>query len=339
MRALGLAALSILLIASAGSADPLSLRNGRFEVDVHWSAGSQQNAAAAPVSIANDSGYFTFFDPSNVEILVKVLEACGQPSPGYWVFAAGLTNVEVTIDVTDRWTGEHHTFHNAAGTAFPPIQRTDLFHTCGAPQPCGSGSAADLSATPREDEQAELIALFLDREAAARQSTYDRVRADLAAIRTAHPALSAYSFLPKFDTQSLIVTVTPAAFQDITNHNYPWWDCLNAWYDLTSIEPLGIGNIGYYEVPKFSKRLFIPVVANDYHYAPGVLGTGTNTLIRLPEFPYQDLCATRHDDDEIAYFFYGGAQQQFRSRSGEAPEPEAFDNSAAAACAAANLAG
>ena len=340
MRVIGLAALCTLLFASAGSADPLLLRNGRFAVDVHWSAGSQVNALAEPAILTNDSGYFTFFAPTNVEVLVKVLDACGQPSPGFWVFAAGLTNLDVTMDVTDRWSGEHHTFHNPAGTAFAPIQRTDLFATCASPQPCGSGNEADLAATPRADEQAELIALFIDRVIAARQGTYDRVRADLAAIRAGHPALADYSFSPKFDSQTLYLTIDFATLEAITTDHYPFWDCLNSRYGFVFNAAVPAGTDGYIETLRFSKRLFVPEIEDDYRALPGVHRVDAENLGRFDyPFLYLDLCAARGPEDELVYFFLSSAHQEFRSRPGAAPALEPFDESAAAACASANIAG
>ncbi|HZI67057.1 MAG TPA: hypothetical protein VFF17_10880 [Thermoanaerobaculia bacterium] len=79
--------------------------------------------------LTNDSGYFSFFDASNVEILVKTLNGCGLNSR-YWVFGAGLTDVEVTLRVTDTYSGVVKTYDNSRGTAFQPIQDTSAFATC-----------------------------------------------------------------------------------------------------------------------------------------------------------------------------------------------------------------
>ncbi|MEO8505980.1 MAG: hypothetical protein ABI609_18940, partial [Acidobacteriota bacterium] len=245
--------------------------------------------------------------------------------------------VEVTIDVTDRWSGEHHSFHNPPGSAFAPIQRTDLFATCATPPACGSGSETDVAATPRADEQAESIALFLDRETVARQATYDRVRADLAAIRHAYPALSASSFLPKFDSRTLLLTVSAEALHSIQNHTLPEWDCLNLRYGVTSLQTLPSEHGSFLEVLRFSKRLFIPALGEDYLLLPGAQLAVADPVIRWPELPYQDLCATRGVGNDIVYFFLVSAQQ-FRSRPGLEPAFEPFDANAAAECTAANVA-
>ena len=43
-------------------------------------------------------------------------------SHAYWVFAAGLTNVEVTLTVTDLETQEVRTYTNPLGVAFSPFK-------------------------------------------------------------------------------------------------------------------------------------------------------------------------------------------------------------------------
>jgi hypothetical protein len=97
-------------------------------VAADWRTATGSGFATA-VSLAADSGYFWFFDASNVELLVKALNGCGV-NGRYWVFAAGLTDVEVTLRVTDTQTGASRTYVNPRGTAFQPVQDTSAFATC-----------------------------------------------------------------------------------------------------------------------------------------------------------------------------------------------------------------
>ena len=78
------------------------------------------------VSLTPDSGYFWFLEPSNIELVVKVLGACSTAGH-HWVFAAGLTNLEVTLTVKDTATNQVRTYTNAAGVAFLPVQDTSTF--------------------------------------------------------------------------------------------------------------------------------------------------------------------------------------------------------------------
>jgi hypothetical protein len=80
------------------------------------------------------SGYFTFFEEDNVEVLVKVHDACVAPFDRFWVFAAGLTDVEVTLEVADSERDVVRRYVNPLGRAFPAIQDTDAFHTCSVEQ-------------------------------------------------------------------------------------------------------------------------------------------------------------------------------------------------------------
>ncbi|HEX7182587.1 MAG TPA: fibronectin type III domain-containing protein [Thermoanaerobaculia bacterium] len=108
----------------------LCLNNGRFRVAATFRAPGGPTTSAQAVRLTDDTGYFWFFNAANVEVLVKVLNACSQTRPRYWVFAAGLTNVRVDIQVTDTHTGQVRTYTNPQGQAFQPIQDTSAFATC-----------------------------------------------------------------------------------------------------------------------------------------------------------------------------------------------------------------
>ncbi|HEX3528388.1 MAG TPA: hypothetical protein VH988_15095 [Thermoanaerobaculia bacterium] len=88
---------------------------GAFEVSVEWvdpATGQTHQAAGAPLS--GDSAYFWFFDPNNIELIVKVLD--GHAVNGHWwMFYGALSNVEYTIRVDRPDQGLSRTYHNAAG--------------------------------------------------------------------------------------------------------------------------------------------------------------------------------------------------------------------------------
>lgn len=107
-------------------ATTLCLNGGRFRVNVAWSTDTGSGAGQAE-SLTGDSGYFWFFNPANIELIVKVLNGCGISGNHFWVFAGGLTNVGVVLTVTDTKTGAQKTYTNPRGTAFVPIQDTSAF--------------------------------------------------------------------------------------------------------------------------------------------------------------------------------------------------------------------
>jgi hypothetical protein len=120
-------------IGRAASDEPpaLFLNDGRFRVEAAWETqfGTSGFGEAVALTGIDDTGYFWFFDSENVELVVKVLDAC--PVNGhFWVFAGGLTDVEVVLTVTDTLSGAQRTYRNPQQTPFEPIQSTDAFATC-----------------------------------------------------------------------------------------------------------------------------------------------------------------------------------------------------------------
>lgn len=61
--------------------------------------GSRQGWAHV-VRLTGNSGYLWFFDPTNVELTVKVLDACSY-NQRFWFFESGMTSVEVQTFVMD----------------------------------------------------------------------------------------------------------------------------------------------------------------------------------------------------------------------------------------------
>ncbi len=109
----------------------LCLTEGRFSVTSNWTTSQGTAGQGHAVDITSDTGYFWFFDQNNVEVVVKVLDAC-VPILGekFWVFAGGLTDVQVVLTVVDTETGFTRTYNNPQQTPFQPIQDTGAFDTC-----------------------------------------------------------------------------------------------------------------------------------------------------------------------------------------------------------------
>ena len=115
---------------------------GRFDVEISWRDFGDATGVATPVPFATpDSGLYSFFSSTNWEMMVKVLDGCGI-NGSYWVFAAATTNVETTLRVTDRETGNVAVYFNPLGTAAPALTDTAAFD-------CGSERAAPAAADVR----------------------------------------------------------------------------------------------------------------------------------------------------------------------------------------------
>ncbi|HYO16204.1 MAG TPA: sialidase family protein [Thermoanaerobaculia bacterium] len=110
--------------------ETLCLNDGRFRVRVAWETRDGQSGTGRGVPLTADSGYFWFFAADNVELVVKVLDACAG-FQRYWVFSTGLTDVGVRLTVEDVRTGEVREYTNRSGTPYAPKFDTDAFRTCG----------------------------------------------------------------------------------------------------------------------------------------------------------------------------------------------------------------
>ncbi|HVS66178.1 MAG TPA: PQQ-dependent sugar dehydrogenase, partial [Thermoanaerobaculia bacterium] len=110
-------------------ADTLCLNDGRFRVEMTFADFEGQSGVGQADPLTDDTGSFWFFDAANVEVVIKVLDACAI-SDRYWVFAAGLTNVATRIEVVDTVAGELRIYENALGEAFAPVLDTGAFATC-----------------------------------------------------------------------------------------------------------------------------------------------------------------------------------------------------------------
>ncbi|HWN41931.1 MAG TPA: ELWxxDGT repeat protein [Thermoanaerobaculia bacterium] len=87
---------------------------GRFQVEATWRDFQGNIGRGHAVSLTGDTGYFWFFDPANVEVILKVLD--GQGLNGHhWVFYGALSTVEYTLTVTDVQTGASRRYINPSG--------------------------------------------------------------------------------------------------------------------------------------------------------------------------------------------------------------------------------
>ena len=109
-------------------ATTVCLGGGRLEVIVEFQTSSSDQNRAQAVPITPESTAFWFFEPDNLEVVVKVVDGCVVNSRA-WVFTTGLTDVDVNVIVTDTQTGASKSYVSSAG-AFRPIFDTSAFNIC-----------------------------------------------------------------------------------------------------------------------------------------------------------------------------------------------------------------
>jgi hypothetical protein len=140
------------LVPPCGGGDESSLcLGGRFRVEVGWKT-ARAAGRGHPFDLTPDTGAFWFFSPSNVELVVKVLDGT-TVNDHFWVYFASLTDVEFDLAVTDTVTGTRRTYHNPAGvlasrgdaTAFPRTVGSSLASTA-APSPVTAPAAPRAAA-------------------------------------------------------------------------------------------------------------------------------------------------------------------------------------------------
>ncbi|MEM1250463.1 MAG: hypothetical protein AAGK22_29125 [Acidobacteriota bacterium] len=101
-------------VCSAGP-QTLCLNGGRFQVDIDWQTGFGTSGRGQAARLTEDTGSFWFFDPENVEVVVKVLDARGV-NGRFWVFYGSLSSVAYQMTVTDTVTGAVKVYRNETGT-------------------------------------------------------------------------------------------------------------------------------------------------------------------------------------------------------------------------------
>jgi len=137
----------------------LCLSAERFSVEVHWRDFQNNTGTGRAARLTPDTGYFWFFSDSNVELVVKVLDARSF-NAHFWVFFGALSNVEYTLTVTDTVTGATKTYQNPAGR-FASVGDTAAF-TGAATGPVPSSESVTAEGTGTPPESVEAIRRFVD---------------------------------------------------------------------------------------------------------------------------------------------------------------------------------
>lgn len=123
-RSMGASGMGILC---AQADDALCLQQSRFRVEVEWERPDGTTGFGAAVSLSPDTGYFTFFRSSNIDLMVKILD--GRSVNGHvWVFFGALSNLRYRVTVTDSETGAVKVYENSAGQ-FSSVGDTQAFGT------------------------------------------------------------------------------------------------------------------------------------------------------------------------------------------------------------------
>jgi PKD repeat protein len=86
----------------------LSLLDGRFRATVEWEnhhAPALQTGTGRSVTGTNGTGYFWFFEPSSLDLVIKMIDA-REFDGHFWVFYGGLSDVKYTLHIEDTESGQ-----------------------------------------------------------------------------------------------------------------------------------------------------------------------------------------------------------------------------------------
>lgn len=183
---------------------------------------------------------------------------------------------------------------------------------------CGGTTAADSSAgnaqdggactlldelklSPRDDGEAEQLALEAAATLAAPTDVYTRMHADLMTIRAQFPEVSSIHARPSWALGELDMSVDDRGFAAMSDGTYTAWTCLNARYGMSDWMSGGPSAVAdHFVIVRFgARRLNVPLVAEAYASLPNLTRPpGPGVLVG----DASDVCAS-YDGDTYSYVF------------------------------------
>lgn len=124
----------------------------------------------------------------------------------------------------------------------------------------GQATPEQTAMTPRDDAEAELLAIEASGEIVAPQPLYDRVGPELAAIRADEPTLVGIVARPSWPPSSVDVTLDEEGRAAYDAGTFDAWDCPNELYHATAIEDGFLGSL----VVRFAGLYDVQQVLVDY---------------------------------------------------------------------------
>lgn len=135
-----------------------------------------------------------------------------------------------------------------------------------------------LFESPRLDETAELMTLFVTGRAVAYRNDYDRMKSALDSVRSQFrdsiPQLDSAGFVYPAEVSKIVLVVSEAFKDAIRNNEYTDWDSLNDLYYVNDIDTSVMAESSFVDL-SFEPRLNSKLLAErDYSGLADILGTG-----------------------------------------------------------------
>ncbi len=253
----------------------------------------------------DDPGWMTTPTPSLMLLAVSIVLAC-TPNAEDVVADSGSTQGSSadsgpasdggTVDGTDGQTGAVDT------TEGEPVG------PCGAYE--GVLTPEQTASTPRNDEEAELLAIEASGEAIAPDALYSRIAADLALLRGVDPGIATITHAPSQWATNMDLFPDPETIAAMVAGTYTDWDCPNELYGAVEISA---SKTASNVIVTFTGRYDLDQVAADYEVLPGI------EMARASGYPVfdnvPDICAEVVGDDHF-YIFSEALNIDFDDRRG-----------------------
>ena len=159
-------------------------------------------------------------------------------------------------------------------------------------------SLPEIAAPPSPNKEAEILAIEASGALVGPKHVYDRVLADLQAIRAANPVLQNVAAMPSWTADELLVGFDAAGLAAVQAGTYAGWDCANAWYGVTSYDA---GST--YALVKFGHRFHIDLLGQEYAMFPNVTSAEPNGFVG----DGNDVCVSIANDKTYSYVFDQGS--------------------------------
>lgn len=112
------------------NATTLCLDHDRFRVTVQWTTADGATGPGQMIPFTDESGLVWFFSAGNLELMIKVIDACVAPFDHFWVFIGGITDVQFLTTVVDTQSGAVRAYLNDLGHPANAVTDTGAFATC-----------------------------------------------------------------------------------------------------------------------------------------------------------------------------------------------------------------
>ena len=164
--------------------------------------------------------------------------------------------------------------------------------------PSGNAPVEDLEATPRLDRDAEILALELTGQDAAPSDMYDRIEADLQAIRGLGKA-PMVAARPLFQTETVQIDLQGIGIELAQDNRYHAWDCLNTRYGMNATRSIAQSTDPDDAITTLSLRVVFDGMHNGFNlselyaqlpFVANVSGAST------PTSDVSDICVSQRDD-------------------------------------------